>query len=377
MLSPRRTLAIARKEFLHVGRDPWSLGMAIAIPMLMLLLFGYALTLDVDRVPLVIYDQSKTPVSRELISRFTGSRYFTARASVDQYKDVERLIDKGDALVALVIPRDFSQMVSSGRRVSVQLLVDASDANTGQIALGYAQAVAQDYNQDLQIQALARQGQPPIVPAVDLRPRVWYNTDLESKNFIVPGLIAVIMMVIAALLTSLTVAREWERGTMEQLISTPVKGPELVVGKLLPYWTIGMLDVVLAFLVGRYLYSVPMRGSEGLLFGLAAIFLVGAMAMGILISIMARNQLVASQLAILTTFVPSYLLSGFLFAVSNMPHAIQVLTYLIPATYFIRILRGIYLKGVGLEILAAPAALMLAFSVTMTTLAIIKFKKRL
>jgi len=206
---------------------------------------------------------------------------------------------------------------------------------------------------------------------------VWFNADLESRNFIIPGLIAVIMMVIAAMLTSLTVAREWERGTMEQLISTPVTGRELILGKLLPYFSIGGVDVLLAVLMGEFLFRVPLRGSVVLLFACAVLFLAGAMSLGLLISIVTKSQLLANQLAMVTTFVPSLLLSGFVFAISNMPRPLQWITYVVPARYFVALLKGIYLKGVGLEILAGEAALLAVFGAGMVSLATLKFQKKL
>jgi ABC-2 type transport system permease protein len=212
---------------------------------------------------------------------------------------------------------------------------------------------------------------------LDLRPRVWFNPELESRNYIVPGLIAVIMMVIAALLTSLTVAREWERGTMEQLISTPIKAPELVLGKLVPYFVIGLLDMCLAVLMGRFLFHVPLRGSLLLLFGMASMYLAGVLSLGLVISILTRSQLLASQFAMVLTFLPAFLLSGFIFAIANMPRVVQIITYVVPARYFVTILKGIYLKGVGLEVLAGPAALLAAFAAAMVSLAVLKFKKKL
>ncbi len=376
-MNPRRVFSVARKEMLHILRDPRSLGMAIAIPMLLLVLFGYALTLDVDNVPLVVWDQSQSHVSREFISRLTGSPYFSLREYVYNYREVERAIDSGVALVALVIPTDFAGQIESGRTAPVQLIVDGSDSNTATIAMGYADVVAQTYSQDIAIRQIQRIGGEKLQVPLDVRPRVWFNADMESKNYIIPGLIAVIMMVIAALLTSLTVAREWERGTMEQLISTPVKGRELILGKLLPYFGIGMLDVLLAVLMGEFLFGVPLRGNVALLFGMAAIFLAGALSLGMVISIVTKSQLLASQLAMVLTFLPSFLLSGFMYAIGNMPHAIQVITYLIPARYFVALLKGIYLKGVGLEILVVEAALLAAFGGLMFLVANVKFKKRL
>ena len=212
---------------------------------------------------------------------------------------------------------------------------------------------------------------------LEARPRVWFNPELQSKNYIIPGLIAVIMMVIAALLTSLTIAREWERGTMEQLIATPVQGGELILGKLVPYFAIGMLDVLLAVLMGEFVFHVPLRGSVALVFGMASIFLIGTLAMGMLISIVLKNQLLASQVAMVTTFLPAFLLSGFMFAIANMPKPIQIATHIIPARYFIALLRGIYLKGVGLEILGGQAALLTVYAIVMVALANAKFRKKL
>lgn len=352
--------------------------MAVAIPMLLLVLFGYALTLDVDRVPLVIWDQSQTQASRDFVSRFSASRYFAVQDDVRNYREVERAVDSGRALVALIVPGDFASRVASGHATPVQLIVDGSDSNTATIAMGYADAVAQTYSQEIALSAVQRgAGATELTVPLDVRPRVWFNADMESRNYIIPGLIAVIMMVIAALLTSLTVAREWERGTMEQLISTPVKGPELILGKLLPYFAIGLLDVLLAVLMAEFLFQVPMRGSPALVFSFAAVFLAGALSLGLLISIVTKSQLLASQLAMVLTFLPSFLLSDFMYAVSNMPAPIQAVTYAVPARYFVGALKGIYLKGIGLEVLALEAVLLTAFGLVVMTVATVKFKKAL
>ena len=376
-MKARRAWAVARKEALHIVRDPRSLGMAVAIPMLLLVLFGYALTLDVDRVPLVVWDQSRTQASRDFISRFSESRYFAVQDYAGSYRDVEHAVDSGLALAALVLPGDFASRMAAAGPTAVQLIVDGSDSNTATIAMGYADAVVQAYTQDVAISALPRAGGVTLAAPLDVRPRVWFNADMESRNYIIPGLIAVIMTVIAALLTSLTVAREWERGTMEQLISTPVKGAELILGKLLPYFAIGLLDVLLAVVMAEFLFHVPMRGSPVLLFAIAAVFLVGALSLGILISIVTKSQLLASQLAMVLTFLPSFLLSDFMYAVSNMPTPIQVITYVVPARYFVGALKAIYLKGVGLEVIALEAGLLTVFAAGVLTLAIVMFKKAL
>jgi ABC-2 type transport system permease protein len=374
----QRIKAVAKKEFIHVIRDPRSLGMGIAIPMLMLFLFGYALTLDVDRVPLVVWDQSGTHASRDFVSRFSGSRYFSLRGYTDNYRDLEKAIDKREALIAIVIPVDFARLVESGRKAAVQALLDGSDPNTSTFALGYAESITAGYSRDVGLMQLRRiSGAAPVAAGLDIRPRVWFNSDMESKNYIFPGLIAVIMMIIAALLTSLTVAREWETGTMEQLISTPLRGPELILGKLVPYFAIGILDLVLSVLVGKLIFDIPLRGSLVLLFGMSVIFLIGALSLGIFISIITKNQFVASQVALVATMLPAFLLSGFIFPIDNMPVPVQGITYIITARYYVKMLRDIYLKGVGLDIMAGEAGFLILFGLLVIILSIRRFRKKI
>jgi ABC-2 type transport system permease protein len=376
-MSPRRFWAVARKEFIHIVRDFRSLGLAIAIPMFMLLLFGYALTLDVDQVPFLVWDPDHSPSSRALISAFSGSRYFDFRGGIDGYADAERAIDERRVLMALIIPSDFSARVESGRPAEVQVILDGSDANTATIALGYAEAVTQTASGRIAQAALRRAGVTLRLPELEMSPRVWFNEDMESRNFIIPGLIAVILSILAALLTSLTVAREWETGTMEQLISTPVKRAELILGKLLPYFVIGMLDVVLAVLMGKFLFQVPIRGSVALIFAAAAVFLAGALGVGTLISVVTRSQLLSSQLAMMITYLPAIMLSGFVFAIRNMPLPLQWLTYIFPARYFVSILKGIFLKGLNVEFLAAELALLGLFAMAVIVLSMARFRKKL
>jgi ABC-2 type transport system permease protein len=290
---------------------------------------------------------------------------------------MEEAIDDGRVLAALVIPEDFAGRVRSDRSSTVQLLLDASDANTATIALGYADAVVSGYSADLEVRWAKAKGLQEVRPPLAVHSRVWFNTDLESRNFIIPGLISVIMMIIAALLTSLTVAREWEQGTMEQLIATPVTATELILGKLLPYFVIGMLDLAVAVAMGKYLFHVPMRGSLPLLFGIAAVFLVGALSVGMLLSVATRSQLPASQMAMAFTFLPSYLLSGFVFSIDSMPRVVRAVTYLVPSRYFVKVIKGIYLKGVGLGTLAVDTAMLLVFGAAMVLAATRMFRKKL
>ncbi len=369
-----RLIAIARKEVIQIRRDPRSLGMAFVIPMILLFLYGYALTLDVDRLKTIVYDQDRSAVSREFLRQHTATRYFITVATAETYRDVERALDSGAAQVALVLPRNFGRDLERGRRVPVQAIVDGSDSNTATIALNYLEGIAARYATRLVVERL---GSGSRSLPLESRPRVWFNPELQSKNYIVPGLIAVIMMVIAALLTSLTVAREWERGTMEQLIATPVRVPELILGKLLPYFGIGIIDVALAALVGTRVFGVPFRGSAALFLALTLIFILGALSLGILISIRAKSQIIASQIAMVATFLPAFLLSGFVFDIGNMPGWLQAVTHVVPARYFVTILKGVFLKGIGLRELAFEALFLTLFGVIATTAAARSFRKRL
>jgi ABC-2 type transport system permease protein len=273
--------------------------------------------------------------------------------------------------VALVIPRGFAADIDAGRSGQVQAIADGSDANTATIALAYARGIVQAYSS-----AIVLPGRR-AVPPIETRTRVWYNEELVSRNMIVPGLVAVIMMIIAAMLTSLTIAREWERGTMEQLAATPVRRSELVLGKLLPYLGIGLADVVVVSLVGVLLFRVPFRGSPALLMMLSAAFLVGALGLGMFISALARSQLLATQLAMVATFLPAFLLSGFMYDIEVMPSALEALTYLVPARYFLVVTRGIFLKGVGVEVLRLQGLLMIAFAAVGLLAAVGALKKEI
>ncbi len=347
----RRTLAIARKEFLHILRDPLSLTMALAIPFAMLMLFGYALSLDVDRVPTIVFDASRTPQSRALVSYLEGSRYFSVSEVVTSYAPLEHAIYRGHALVGFVIPADFARQIHRGQPVDVQVILDGSDSNTANIASGYAQGVLNQYSNRLQAQFANLRGAGPVNPPLDVNARIWFNADLKSKNFIIPGLIAVILQIIAALLTSLTIAREWELGNMELLLSTPIRPGELILGKMSAFFAIGVADSAFAILVGRYIFGVPLRGSLVDLSVAIFFFLFGALCWGLLISALARNQLLAYQIGILSSFLPSFLLSGFIYSIENMPIPVQVVTHIVPARYFIAILKGVFLKDIGYSIL--------------------------
>jgi ABC-2 type transport system permease protein len=347
----RRTGAMARKELLHIIRDPRSLIAAFSQPLLMLLLFGYALSLDVDRIPTIVYDLDRSPLSDALVKTFRGSRYFDIVEEAHSYKPIDRAIDTRLALLAVVVPTDYSRNLMEGKETQVQLLLDGSDSNTASIAMGYAEGLIQGFAQQQRESAQSlRTGSVLHVP-VEARVRVWYNTDLVSRDFIVPGLIGVIIMIIASLLTSLTIAREWENGTMEQLLSTPVRPVEIALGKLAAYFLLGLADMLIALAVAIWVFHVPFRGSWTLLMVSSCVFLFGTLAWGIFISASQRNQLAAYQLGTLTSFLPAFLLSGFIYSIDNMPLIIRGIALFVPARYFIDIVKGVFLKGIGLRIL--------------------------
>ena len=371
----KRVKAITKKEFIQIIRDYRSLGLAIVNPIVLLCLFGFALSLDVNNVPLAIWNQDKTQESTDFIMNFKNSRYFKIVGFLDNYDQLQNYIDRKKAMMAMVIPKDFSKYIQSKQAAPVQLLVDGSDANTATIAMGYVNAVVAKYNVKFIEDFVAKSGIRNFSP-IDFRPRVWFNEDLKSRNYIIPGLIALIMMMIAAQLSSITVAREWERGTMEQLISTPIRRAELILGKFIPYFIIGFFDLLVAIAMGLFVFGVPFRGNLFLLLILSSIFLTGALGQGIYFSIFAKNQRLATQLAILTTFLPTFILSGFVFPIYNMPKLIQLFTYVVPARYFIVILRGIYLKGEGLNILWLQALLLTFFAVAMMVFAYRRFEKK-
>lgn len=374
-MSWRRWWAVARKEFLHILRDPLSLYMALAIPLIMLLLFGYALSLDVDHVPLVVEDRDQTSESRALVEQFRGSQYFDVVAMADRPEELSGSIDLSRAIVGLSILPGFGADLKAGRTATIQLVLDGSDSNTANIALGYAYSLATLYGLEVRAAARERLGAPKV-GGIDSRIRVIFNSDLKSRNFIVPGLLAVILMMVACVLTSLCVAREWENGTMEQLLSTPLRPVEFLMGKLTAYFAVGMLDMIICIVVGIGLFQVPMRGSGLLLAASAGLFCFGALCLGILISTVTRNQIIAYQLSMLSSFLPSFLLSGFVYSIENMPPMIQLVTNIVPARYFVTILKGVFLKGIGLEILWLEFLALLLFGTAIFVLAVRKMRAK-
>ncbi len=376
-MSIRRIKALTKKEFIQMSRDIRSLMGALFNPLLMIFLFGYALSLDVDRIPTVVLDFDGTPVSREFIHRLTDSRYFTLVRYLERDGDVDSSLARGEALMALVIPRDFASKVKQGIKAPIQVVFDGSDSNTATIALGYLKAVAAGFDIALQEQRIRRAGLRMVDMPLEARVRVWFNPELKSKNFIIPGLTGVIMMAICSVMTALSVSKEKETGTLEQLISTPITSLELLLGKLLPYLAVGLVDLALVVGAAVLIFGVPFRGSYIDLFITSLIFLIGSLSWGLFVSVVAKSQIQASQISLISAFLPSFLLSGFIYPIENMPVVLQALTFIVPARYFVEILKGLFLQGVGLTVLWPQVLALVIYAVLVFNLARKRFTKRI
>ena len=309
-------------------------------------LMGYGINLDQTHIPLCTYDQEGSQQSQDLLKRFASNRYFDLSLNAVNYDQMITAIDARRCTIGIVIPLHFSERLRDGSAVGVQAIVDGTDPNTANLVIAYAQQVAGDYSTGVAIDFMQRRGLV-IVPPLSVDARTWFNEELESRNFIVPGVVAIVMAVIGTFLTSLTIAREWERGTMEQLISTPVSALEVIVGKLVPYFVIGMADAAACFMIAVWWFGVPFRGSLFVLTGASVLFLAVVLLIGFFISVVAGGQLAASQFSLLITFLPSFLLSGFAFPIDQMPLAVRLFTLLIPARYYVVIVKAVFLKGSG------------------------------
>ena len=372
-----RFLAVSRKEFIQILRDARSLFIVVIMPVTLMLLFGYGVNLDLKGLPIYVYDRDASQQSQDLLKHFQASEYFHIVRIVNDYPALTRALDDGQAKMGIVVPWDFSQRLRDGRPAQVQALVDGTDDNTANVLIGYAQAAVQAYSSDIQLDWLRSRGQLAQPAPVSVETRTWYNEDLESSAFIVPGVLALVMSVIGAFLSSLTIAREWERGTMEQLISTPVTLTEIMLGKLVPYFAIGMFDVIVCALLAIYWFHVPFRGSFVTLLVSSAMFMVVVLSLGFFISVIAKSQFAASQIALLITFLPAFLLSGFLFAIEQMPVALQWITRILPARYYVSLLKKIFLKGTPTASLYPDLVPLAVFAIVLALLATRTFHKRL
>lgn len=353
-------------------------GISFIAPVFQLIILGYAATLDVRNLPTVVCDQDRSSTSRELVRAFASSGYFNIVDYRTTPNEVDKVIDDGRASIAIVIPYDFGHRMSSGESTPLQIIADGSESNSAGIGMSYASMIVSRYSENIVIHSLERRGLGSAIPGrVNAEVRVWYNPELRSRNFMVPSVLALLLMVMTMILTSLAIVKEKETGKMEQLVVTPIKPYQLMVGKLAPFLVIGIVDVILVVLFTNIVFDLPVKGSFWLLLGLCIIFLMTTLGLGLFVSTISRTQQQAMLTAIFFFMLPMIFFSGFVFPISNMPAMIQYVTYIIPLRYFFVIVRGLFLKGVGLDILWPQAAALLAFGSVILTLSVLRFKKRL
>jgi ABC-2 type transport system permease protein len=373
----RRVRFLVVKELIELSRDPRLLSIVILAPLLQLLLLGYAATTDVRNVPLVVQDQDHSAASRALIERFERSTTFTVVGSAEGPADVDRALAHGTAWLGLTIPVGFGERAARGMPPAVQIVADGSDANSAGVALGYANSLVASYAQEISAGTARATGGQVTGPGLEPRVRVWFNPRLESRDFMIPGIVALLLLIVTTNLSSMAIVRERELGTLEQLNVTPLSRTELVVGKLLPYALLGLVEVLLVLVVAVAWFAVPLRGSVWLLIGMTIIFLIAALGLGLLISTISATQQQAMMTTIFYFLMPMIYLSGFVFPIENMPTVIQWATYLVPLRYFLVILRDIFLKGVGLDVLWPQALALGAWGTVVLALAVARSSKRL
>jgi ABC-2 type transport system permease protein len=371
--------AIARKEFIQIRRDKATTYMVAIFPVMMLVLYGFGIRYDVKSVPMTVLDQDGTQESRQYVERFARSPYFKVGNYASNYRDLQRDIDRGESRVGIVVPADFGRRLGSHREAVVQVIVDGADNNTATIAMNYVSQITRAYSSSIMVQqmeAVLRQTNL-TVPAIEAEPRIWFNPNLESSQFVVPGIIAIIMMIVGTVLTAVTIVKEKEQGTIEQIVSSPIGRYELMIGKVMPYAVLSYIDFLLIVATSYFLFGITIKGSLLLLLATAFFYLIGVLGLGILVSTLTHTQISAMLTAILASMLPSILLSGFIFPIRQMPRVLQILTTVVPARYFIEILRDIYLKGLGLEYFWKEALYILIFGFLTLALAAWRFQKKL
>jgi len=368
-------LPIVRKEFRQIKRDKRILSVLLFIPALMLLMFGYALNFDVKHTSMAVYDEDRSSQSREFINQFFISEYFTKVQTLENKSEINNLLDAEKVRVVLVIPSNFTKDIQRGRTASVQVIVDGANSNAASTILGYVNAIIQQYSVKVMAESFIRMGQQRLTMPVDYQPRVWYNPELVSAKFLVPGLIAFILMVTAVISTALAIVRERELGTMEQLMVSPIKPMELILGKTIPYTIISLFATVTVLILGYVLFDVSIKGSIFLLSLVTFVFFIGSLGMGLLISTMVETQQLAFMIAAIISMLPTFILSGFVFPIRNMPVIIQGITYLLPARYFLVVLRAIILKGAGLSAFWDQALILAVYAAFMITISSLRMRK--
>lgn len=372
----KRLRALLIKEFIQMRRDKLTLAMMLGMPIIQLLLFGYAINTDVKHLPTIVFDQSLQQDSRDLLSSLSASEYFDIKYVAKNFQEINDTVDSGKAKVGIIIPPDFSDHLKSGRTASVQVIVDASDSMSASSAISAAQMIGQLKSQKILLQKV--QGYTGHVEKTpyDIRIRPWYNPDFVSAFYMVPGIMGVILTMTMVMITSMAIVRERERGTLEQLIVTPMKTWELMLGKILPYSIVGYVQVTVSILAGIFVFDLPIRGSLGLLYCLTSLFIIASLAQGLLISTIAKTQMQAMQMSFFV-FLPSILLSGFMFPREAMPMFFNLLGNILPLTFYLQIMRGIILKGVGLSVVWPQVLSLTLFITIILTISIKKFQKKI
>jgi ABC-type multidrug transport system permease subunit len=371
-LDPINIKAIARKEYYHLIRDFRSMYLAFFIPLFLILMFGYALSLDVKDIKIVVADQDRTDMSRDLIRKLDASAYFDVVGYPPDSAAAVEMLDREEAIFALIIHPGWTSDIRADRESPIQIILDGSDSNFAGITRGYISAFIEGYNRNLMVDFINRKGMQEMRMPVDARIRIWFNEDMESRNFIVPGIIALIIMIVGAILTSLVIAREYENGTMETILSLPISAGDFFIGKALPYFFIGIVDMLIAVLMGQILLGVVIKGNFWLMVLASTVYIWTALGLGLLLSVTVKSQLIANQVAILLSYLPSLLLSDFVFPVDNMPLILRLISFIVPARYFVDILNGLYLRNLGLSYLWYDYLILLIMCITLANLA---FKK--
>lgn len=371
-------LHVVKKEFIQFRKDRKMLMISLLSPVIQLILLGYAANIDIKNIPIVVCDQDKTAVSREFVGTLTNSGYFSVEAYVENAKNIDPYIDDGKASIGIVIPQGFKKGLVSEKTVMLQSIVDGSDSNTATIGMNYLSMLTSSYSQKYIIKKMERLKKAAINPQVIIPDmRIWYNPELKSKNFMIPGVLGLLLMVITLILTSLAIVKEKENGTLEQLVVTPIKPFELIIGKLIPYCVIGMIDIVLVLLIAKGVFGIDVKGNVFLLFGLSCVFLLSTLGLGLFMSTIAQNQQQAMMGSVFFLMMPMIFLSGFVFPIENMPRVIQWVTYVMPLRYYFVIIRGLFLKGVGIAELWPQALTMLVLGVVIFGVSITRFRKRI
>jgi ABC-2 type transport system permease protein len=373
----RNILHIIRKEFLQLRQDRKMFGISFIAPVLQLIILGYAATFDVSHIPTVVCDFDNSPSSRELIRSFTCTEYFKVVGYFDKTSAIDNQLDDGHASIAIVIPRGFEKKIGAGVSAPLQIIADGTETSTAGIGLSYATIIVSQFSQNILLESLVKQGVVTLPARVSAEFRVWYNPELKSRNFMVPGVLGLLLMVMTMLLTSLAIVKEKELGTLEQLVVTPIKPYQLIIGKLAPFFMIGVVDVLLVVFFASLVFNLPVKGGVPLLVALSLIFLMTTLGLGLFISTISRTQQQAMMTAIFFFMLPMMFFAGFVFPIENMPTIIQYVSYLIPLRYYFIIVRGLFLKGVGIQILWPHALALLLFGSTILSMSVMRFQKKL